>query len=76
MQEEREYIHWGGQKCPWERNPARGASFLPLHFSQDLALVGGQQGTVVRHLLKHGAALELIAGFLKVISAKDEQKGS
>lgn len=61
----------GVQTC----NPA-GASVHPLHLSQDFALVGGQQGTVIGHLLKHGPALELIAGFFKVVSAKDRQKES
>lgn len=48
-------------------------SVHPLHLPQDLALVGGQQGAVVRHLLEHGPALELIAGFFKVVSATDRQ---
>lgn len=50
-------------------NPDSAESLHPLHLPQDLALVGGQQGAVVWHLLEHGAALELVAGFLEVVPA-------
>lgn len=45
----------------------RQRSLHPLHLSQDLPLVGGEQGAVVGHLLEHGAALELVAGLLEVV---------
>lgn len=49
-------------------------SLHPLHLAQDLALIGGQQGAVIGHLLEHRTALKLITGLLEVVSATKRQE--
>lgn len=48
-------------------------SLHPLHLSQDLALVRGQQGAIVRHLLKHSAAFKFVAGLFEVVPAAERR---
>lgn len=50
------------------------AEFLvhSFYFSQDLALVHGKNGAVVPYFLKHGPALELVAGLLEVVPVGTE----
>lgn len=48
-------------------------SLHPLHLSQDLAFVRGQQGAIVRHLLKHSAAFKFVAGLFEVVPAAERR---
>ena len=48
----------------------------PLHLAQDLALIHGQHGGVLPHLLEHGTALKLITRLLEVVpEKKNKEKG-
>lgn len=47
----------------------------PLHLAQDLALIHGQHGGILPHLLKDGTTLKFITGFLEVVPEKEKQRG-
>lgn len=53
-----------------------GALVHALHLAEHFALVHGQHGGVLPHLLEHGAALKLIAGFLEVVPEEEKGEGS
>lgn len=46
----------------------------PLHLAQDLALIHGQHGGILPHLLKHGTTLKFITGFLEVVPEEEKQR--
>ncbi len=46
----------------------------PLHLAQDLALIHGQHGSILPHLLEHGTALKLVTGFLEVVPEEKKQR--
>lgn len=50
------------------------SSVHPLHFSQDLALVHGQHRGILQNLLKHRAALKLIACLLEVVPEETSEQ--
>lgn len=46
----------------------------PFHLAQDLALIHGQHGGVLPHLLEHGTTLKLIACLLEIVPEEEKQK--
>lgn len=60
----------------WRREGHRQPSVHPLHLAQDFALVHGQHGGVLPHLLEHCSALELVTGLLKVVPAEEKTQKS
>lgn len=46
----------------------------PLHLTQDLALIHGQHGGVLPHLLEHGTTLKFITGLLEVVPEERKTK--
>lgn len=63
---------WAGKGIRW---PATKWLLVhPLHLAENFALIHGQHGSILPHLLEHSATLKLIARLLEVVPEELKQR--